>query len=254
MSSIFYTTLLFLSGILDSVRLDRIISAFNYSRHIRQNYLNILTINPLILLFSILTEFGILPHYRWLYVLGIIWCQINLFLDGVYHDQILYRILSLKRPENVKHRLDIYENLTEQIFRVLFISLFTLYCNILHNIPYLGTLLYITHTSILHSMYCFEHRLFDAGFTVKQQLDLMEYYFFYFLGFGFIYAVVNIYLPYLLSMYLMSCIYPLCLMLTFTAKPVRKIYQWRQPRVPLLNTVWGLYQRILDTSFKLLQR
>lgn len=249
MSTVFYTALLFLSGLLDSVRLDRIITALNHSRYTRQSYLSILTINPLILLFSILTEFNVLP-YLGIYIMGVIWCQINLFLDGAYHDEILYRIVSLKRPDIVKQRLDLYENLTDQIFRVLFLSMFTLYCNLLGHIPYLGTILYVVHMSILHSMYCFEYRLSDAGFTVKQQLDLVEHYFFYFLGFGFIYAMVNMYLPYLLSMYLMSCTYPLCLMLTFTAKPVRKIYQWRQPRVPILNSLWGLCQRVLGVLLR----
>ena len=102
----------------------------------------------------------------------------------------------------------------------MIVIFFFIQCIILSQIPFnIGKILKLIHLSFLYSIYCFEFKWGTDSHLMKN-LAFFEENFAYFTGFGFLFAISTIYLPFFLSTGLFVSLFPIFLLTAIRATPL----------------------------------
>ncbi|CRK95624.1 CLUMA_CG009082, isoform A [Clunio marinus] len=81
--------------------------------------------------------------------------------------------------------------LADVVFSLIVQSLFLFQSMSMSFVPYMGKLLSFLHICLLYSLYSFEYKWFNQGYELHKRLLLIESNWPYFLGFGFILALLT---------------------------------------------------------------
>lgn len=234
--------LLFLYGMIDSLRFKRVAEYFLASNTIRKSILNCFLLNAVLFLGLIISYeifMNIFVHAenflgRFLqnflilfqmiyYPILLITYLISFILSSFWFGDIAEEAISIEQKlfENknfVSRNIDLATRVTNEIYRIFLVVFFLMQISVLGILPFIGKIIKIFHISFLYSLYCFEYKWGTDSYLMKN-LAFFEVNFSYFMGFGFIFAVSTNYFPFLLSTGLYAVFFPFFLLTAVRATP-----------------------------------
>ena len=163
------------------------------------------------------TIFSVLYHLFYLYPLYLCSLVINSF---DYMDMAAEALsLGRKKSRNKGPSADILTRIYNEVINALFLIFFLLQAFILSYIPYLGPILSLISQSFTYAFYCFTYKWGTDQADLYRILAFFDKHFFYFSGFGFIYAIVTRIFPGLVGSGVYAALFPVFLLLSIRAKP-----------------------------------
>lgn len=242
MKKIFKFFILFLFGFLDSINLRRVLEYFLCSKKIRELFVYCFLLNAVLFTGMILGyEFFmnyivmadniigyILIQFKWMftiiyYPLLLIAYLVSFILSSFWFLDIAEEAISIERRffENKNFESAKVDNVTRirnEIIRILLVLLFFVQILVCTYIPYFGNLIELLHYSFLYSLYCFEYK-WGTDSYLQKNLAFFEQNAPYFMGFGFIFALLTKFFPFLLSTGIYAILFPIFLLTAVRATP-----------------------------------
>ena len=233
---------LFIYGLIDSLRFKRVAEYFLASKSIRKSIFNCFLLNAVLflgLIFSYEIFMNTFVHadnflgnflQKFLLVFQMIYYPILLItylvsfiLSSFWFGDIAEEAISIEQKifENknfVSRNIDLATRVTNEIYRMFLVIFFFVQITFLGVLPYIGNIMKILHISFLYSLYCFEYKWGTDSYLMKN-LAFFEVNFSYFMGFGFVFAIITNYFPFLLSTGLYAVFFPFFLLTAVRATP-----------------------------------
>ena len=191
------------------------------------------------------TTFGLLFNLLWLYpvyvmsfVLTTLWVQ-DIFDASFKHFYgNKYRPLqALSLPQLISYLLN----------RIIMIGFFQIQSSLFSLLPFpFGKLLFFIHCSLLHSYYCFEYITAALNMRLKTTIEIFEYNWAYFIGFGLSFTMIILKWPGMISSGIFCFLFPF---LVLTSVPAEiNLNKRRGIRLPIFTV--SLY--LTNKLFKLI--
>ncbi len=167
------------------------------------------------------TIFSVLYHLFYLYPLY--FC--SLVMNSFDYMDMAAGALSLekKKSRNKGPSADILTRIYNEVINALFLIFFLLQGFVLSFIPYLGPILHLISQSFTYAFYCFTYKWGTDQADLYRILAFFDKHFFYFSGFGFIYAIVTRIFPGLVGSGVYAALFPVFLLLSIKARPPKDL-------------------------------
>jgi etoposide-induced 2.4 mRNA len=148
---------------------------------------------------------------------------ISFALSTIWYQDIADYAFRLRKgkphvPSQFSYRVWV-KVMAEELFRALFLLVFTVQTLAVAFIPYLGEWLMMLHMCWLYSLYSFEYSWIHMGWSLDRRLAFFERNWAYFLGFGFPSAVLTYIFPGFYSKGIFAVIFPIFILLAIEADP-----------------------------------
>lgn len=112
-------------------------------------------------------------------------------------------------------------HIADAIYGFLLSQSFLIQIVLLSLVPFFGKMISFVYFCWLYSFSSMEYRLINLGWPLPKRLEFFEKNYIYYLGYGTPFTVVYFTLPYLVSIGITSCLFPLFIILAQKARPRR---------------------------------
>jgi len=133
---------------------------------------------------------------------------------------------------------DLPTRLYNEVINALILLFFIIQCFIISFTPYLGHILSLVLQSFMYAFYCFTYKWGTDQGDLYKILAFFEKHFFYFAGFGFVYASITRLFPGILGGGIYAALFPIFLLLSIKATPPKdleiKTFQQFQDHVKMM--------------------
>jgi len=168
--------------------------------------------------------FSIFYHLLYLYPLYLGSLLINSFdymdmaAEALTLEKKVFRNRGVTPPS-----ADILTRIYNEVINALFLVFFLVQSFFLSFIPYVGPIISLLTQSFMYAFYCFTYKWGTDQVDLYKILAFFEKHFFYFSGFGFIYAIVTRIFPGLIGSGVYAALFPIFLLLSIKASPPRDL-------------------------------
>ena len=241
----------FAAGVFDSIKFPHTAIFFVTSKVVRVRVAQCLLLNGGIFLSSVLlADYVLTPAFHWLLdvdadaVLSISWLPSTLssLLLSVFYLVWVYPLYAISFLLNAIWYQDIADQafltrghkqhtpafsftrwiaaMSEELYRLLLVTLFLLQLSLVSLLPYVGPALSVLHLCWLYSLYSFEYKWALQGWRLETRLDFFERRWSYFAGFGCPAALLGVLFPRLIASGVFAMAFPMFIILAVIAKPL----------------------------------
>jgi len=245
LNGLFHIGLEFLYGISDSLKLKKVLEFVLISNLIKSLLFKTFMINGVLIVGSTFilnifsnsawvqsmrqrelaqTIFSILYHLLYLYPLFIGSLLINSFdymdmaAEALKLEKKVFRNRGVTDPS-----ADVLTRIYNEVINALFLVFFLLQSFVLSFVPYVGPIISLLSQSFVYAFYCFTYKWGTDQVDLFKILAFFEKHFFYFSGFGFVYAIITRIFPGLMGSAVYAALFPVFLLLSIKASPPRDL-------------------------------
>lgn len=249
MEYIFRSCLEFIHGVKDSLKFHKVLEFVVISSTIKSLLVKVFLINGVILagsayllhLVSNLSFVVSFKHWEWAKIIFTILYHLfylyplligSLLFNSFYYLDISTEALNIERNifrnRGVRPAApDIVTRLYNELINLLVIIFYAIQVFLLSYVPIFGFILYIFTQSFMYAFYCFTYKWGTDQVDLHRILAFFDKYFFYFSGFGFVYASITTILtqiyPSLVGTGVYAAAFPIWLLLSIKASPPKHL-------------------------------
>ena len=141
--------------------------------------------------------------------------------------------------------LTLAQLLSYLVRRIVMIAIFQIQCALLSLLPFpIGRLIEIVHYSLLHSYYCFEYITMALNMGLDKSVEVFEYRWDYFLGFGLSFTACIITFPGITSAGVFCFLFPF---LVLTSVPAEvDLNKKQRKRLPIFSIALSLTNKVFN--------
>eukprot|EP00795_Rhopilema_esculentum_P016986 gene16986-8489_t len=132
------------------------------------------------------------------------------------HGRPLTSILASRTDSVFKY---LSKMMSDFLFSIVIEIIFLFQANLIGLVPVIGPPFAFLHLSLLYSLYAFEYTWMNLGWGVVKRISYVENHWPYFLGFGFLLAVLSTSSSTVISACLFGVLFPLFILSGLEAKP-----------------------------------
>ena len=170
------------------------------------------------------TLFSIIYHVVYLYPLLAISFIVNSFwyMDMASDALNIERQLFRNRGVNPANP-DVVTRIYNEVINGLVLLFFIIQSVVISFIPYFGPTFYLIMQSFTYAFYCFAYKWGTDQVDIHKILAFFDKYFFYFSGFGFVFACITRVFPGLMGSGVYATLFPVFLLLSIKASPPKDL-------------------------------
>lgn len=168
--------------------------------------------------------FSVLYHVLYLIPLYIFSFVVNTFdymdmaTEALTLEQKLFKNRGVTTPA-----ADIVTRIYNEVINALILIFFLIQSFVISFFPYFGPIFSLVSQSFMYAFYCFTYKWGTDQVDLYRILAFFEKHFFYFAGFGFVYACITRLFPGIMGGGVYAALFPIFLLLSIKASPPKDL-------------------------------
>ncbi|EGG14107.1 hypothetical protein DFA_11871 [Cavenderia fasciculata] len=250
-------------GIRDSFKVMLAFKILLRSKSLQSHYKHCIMLNGIIFLGSYLVyQYWVDPTLAYLLqqipalsdIVSIIYCLLWIYpvyifsiaANSKWYSQIAsesFRISGFRNTNGPASVNRILSGIVDEIYRNLMFGVFLVMSVIIAFIPYTSPINFVLVTW-LYSFWCFDNKWILRGkWTLMQRITYFELHWAYMFGYGFVFTLASFFFPMLIGNAIFSLLYPMFIILSVGAKPIKMT---RKGILPKQIPIFYVSEKIID--------